>query len=140
AAAAHFSALPLVRRLGERPAAPHGLRAAPVVLRLRSDMQVAALQRQVEAVGLIFTVLKKGHQEGGMIFVKWVEGRDIRLFTERLVGERRAWVNVGGQPMDESTADGLLDRESQFDTDLWCVEVLGSFAHVEKMLDPVDEE
>lgn len=107
--------------------------------RLRSDLQVSALQRTVEAEGLIFTVLHKGHEEGGMIFIKWVEGREARLFSERTVGDERRWVERGDAPMAEAEANMAIAQERSFDPDLWAVEVMGNFTAADRILSPAEQ-
>ena len=106
--------------------------------RLRSDIQVQALQRRAEGEGLVFTVLHHGHDEGGLIFIKWVEGRRARLFTERTVGDERRWVAKGPEA-DERDADQRLAKERDFDPDLWVVEIMGRFGAADALLDPADE-
>lgn len=108
-----------------------------MVQRLRSDLQVAAIQRAVEAEGLIFTVLHKGHEEGGLIHVKWVEGRMAQLFQERTVADERRWVASRPAPAMEAEVDGMIAGERDFDPDLWAVEVLGPLHAAERILRPV---
>lgn len=104
--------------------------------RLRSDLQVSALQRQVEAEGLFFAVLARGHEEGGLIYIKWVEGRSAQIFTEETVDDARRWVRRGADDMAEGEANLFLDGERSFDPDLWVVEVSGPFAAAQRLLDP----
>ncbi|GGY53114.1 DUF1491 family protein [Parvularcula lutaonensis] len=107
--------------------------------RLRSDVQVSALQRAVEAEGLMFAVLHKGHEEGGMIFVKWVEGREAVLFTEQTIDNERRWVRRGESVVPEAEANAIIASEREFDPDLWAVEVMGSFEKAERILNPADQ-
>lgn len=105
--------------------------------RLRSDLQVSALQRTAEGEGLIFTVLKKGHEEGGMILLKWVEGREARLFAEGSVGDDRGWIARGEEPVPEYEANETIRSEESFDPDLWVVEVMGSFDGIARLMNPL---
>lgn len=99
---------------------------------------MAALQRRVEAAGLMFTVLRRGHEEGGLIFIKWVDGREATLFTEATVNDARRWVVRGGTAPEFEINERVAKDES-FDPDLWVVEILGSSAHVAAILDPVSD-
>lgn len=104
--------------------------------RLRSDIQVSALQRQVEARGLVLTVLSHGHDEGGLLFVKWVEGREAKVFAEGRVGDGRGWL-TRRDACPERDADAFLESERAFDPDLWVLEVLGPFGAAEDILYPL---
>lgn len=104
--------------------------------RLRSDLQVSALRRVVEAEGLIFTVLHKGHEEGGMLFVQWTEGSHSLVFAEEAIGDTRGWRQRTGDPVPEADASEFIRQERAFDPDLWALEVLGPFAAAERILSP----
>lgn len=108
-----------------------------MVPRLKSQLQVAALQRQAEGLGLMFAVLDRGHDEGGLIYIKWVTGRDAQLFSERTVGDERRWVLIGEGA--EAEINLKLSGEKDFDPDLWAVEILGDKAHVERLLHPLTD-
>ena len=110
-----------------------------MVLRLRSDVQASALQRQAEAEGCFFSVLHRGHEEGGLLFIKWVDGRDVGLFCERTVGDTRRWAQRGGLPMAEAEANQILESERSFDPDLWVIEVEGRLETAERLLDPIED-
>lgn len=85
-------------------------------------------------------VLHRGHDEGGMIFVKWVAGRQTLLFTERTVGEERRWVRLTPEPMPESDANLRIGSERDFDPDLWALEIMGPFESADEVLRPVSED
>jgi len=103
--------------------------------RLRSHLQVAALQRHAESLGLMFAVLDRGHDEGGLIYVKWVEGRDALLLTERAVSDQRRWVQIAAG--FEAEVNAKIASERDFDPDLWAVEIMGSRQHTKTVLDPL---
>ncbi|MEM9284849.1 MAG: DUF1491 family protein [Pseudomonadota bacterium] len=107
------------------------------MMRLRSDIQVAAIGRQAEAVGLIYTVIHKGHAEGGMIFVKWLDGRDVFAFAETQADGVLGWRRMTPEPVPEPEADRLFEQERSFDPDLWVIEVVGSARHQEAILTPI---
>ena len=103
--------------------------------RLKSHLQVAALQRHAESLGLMFAVLDRGHDEGGLIYIKWVVGRDAILFSERAVGDERRWVQIAEG--FEAEVNAKIASERDFDPDLWAVEIMGDRQHSEVLLDPV---
>ncbi|NRA28665.1 MAG: DUF1491 family protein [Parvularculaceae bacterium] len=105
-------------------------------MRLRSDLLVSAVQRQAEAAGCFVSVLTKGHESGGMIFIKWVEGRQVKLFTEGSSAEGRVWLARTPEPQPEAEANAILDSERSFDPDLWIVEVEGPFSVANEILSP----
>ncbi|MEO1658912.1 MAG: DUF1491 family protein [Pseudomonadota bacterium] len=106
-------------------------------MRLRSDIQVAAIGRQAEAAGLIYAVIHKGHAEGGMIFIKWLDGREVFGFAETQTDGASAWRRMTATPVAEAEIDHLLEQERSFDPDLWVVEVIGSARHQETILTPI---
>lgn len=110
-----------------------------MALRLRSDVQVSGLQRQAESEGLFFSVLHRGHEEGGLIFIKWVEGRSAKLFCEQTVGDERRWVCRTSEKIPEAELNQMLTSEQSFDPDLWVVEIMGRFEAAAGMLNPVED-
>lgn len=106
-------------------------------MRLRSDIQVAAIGRQAEAAGLIYTVIHKGHAEGGMIFVKWLDGREVSAFAETQLDGVPGWRRMTALPVSEAEADKLFDQERSFDPDLWVIEVVGAARYQEAILTPI---
>ncbi len=104
--------------------------------RLRSDLQVAALKRLTEADGLMFMVLHKGHEEAGIIFVKWLDGRAAHVYAEGQTNGDRGWIKKTGAPVEEAEADRLLAQEQAFDPDLWVVEVIGRLDLAPRFLGP----
>lgn len=106
-------------------------------MRLRSDIQVAAIGRQAEAAGLIYTVIFKGHAEGGMIFVKWLVGREVYAFAETQLDGEPGWRRMTALPVSEAEADQLFDQERSFDPDLWVIEIMGAAHHQEAILTPI---
>ncbi|MEM7739355.1 MAG: DUF1491 family protein [Pseudomonadota bacterium] len=105
--------------------------------RLRSDIQVAALGRQAVARGLIYTVIQKGHAEGGIICIKWLAGRQVTLLTEAQHDGDRGWRRMSPNPLPEDEADRLLAQERSFDPDLWVVEFVGGAEHIDTLLSPI---
>lgn len=97
---------------------------------------MAALQRQAEAAGCYMSVLTKGHETGGMIFVKWVEGRQVMIFTEGSTTDGRIWMARTAEPQAEFEANATLDSERSFDPDLWIVEIEGPLMAAKDILSP----
>lgn len=83
----------------------------------------------------MFTVLRHGHDEGGLIFIKWVDGREATLFTEQTVADARRWVRRGATA-PETEVNERVRKEEAFDPDLWVVEVLGKGTQIAAILDP----
>ncbi|MEO1042144.1 MAG: DUF1491 family protein [Pseudomonadota bacterium] len=105
--------------------------------RLRSDIQVAGLGRHAETLGLIYTVIHKGHAEGGMIFVKWLDGRDVTLLTETQKNGTRGWRLMTAAPLPEGEANQRLEQERSFDPDLWVMEIVGAAKHIATVFSPI---
>jgi hypothetical protein len=105
-------------------------------LRLRSDVQVSAMQRSAASAGLFFAVLDKGHEEGGLIYVQWRDGAELSLLTERKVEGSRVWSFVLDRA-EEALVRERLASERSFDPDLWVVEVEGPLAEAERVLQPL---
>ncbi|MEM1381300.1 MAG: DUF1491 family protein [Pseudomonadota bacterium] len=109
-----------------------------MVIRLRSDVIVSGLQRQCEAAGLMFMVLDRGHEEGGLVLIKWIDGTAVQIFREGTVNDRRRWTTRGA-PIPEADAATILAKERGFDADAWVLEVIGPMAKADKILEPVAE-
>jgi len=108
-------------------------------VRLRSDLLVSAIQRQAEAAGCFVSVLTKGHDVGGMVFIKWVQGREAKVFSERAMDDGRAWVTRHAEPVAEFEANATLESERSFDPDLWIVEIEGAFRIADEILETVKD-
>lgn len=98
--------------------------------RLRTDIWVAALIRQVETTGALVTVVKKGAVEAGTVFLI-VDGGDG---TGDLYGPAPQSIFDTDRPTDrvfiqlaaQSTLPDLetrLSSEKRFDPDLWIIEI-----------------
>ncbi len=97
--------------------------------RLRADIVVAALLRQVQGDGGFGAVVKRGEAQAGAIHILVrVAQRQCRHFVpanqsaygderldERLFEER--------EPLDDADLDAFLQRESRFDPDFWVLEL-----------------
>jgi hypothetical protein len=109
--------------------------------RLRSDIRVAALRRTAEADGLMAAIARKGHEEAGVVFVKWVEGRTAWLFTETTTATGSAWRRLSpedGEP--EFEVNARIGNEASFDPDLWVVELSGPIGKRDRHIDPLTDD
>ena len=100
------------------------------MIRVRTDYWVGALCRRVVAAGSFATVVCKGAEEAGAVFVlvNRLDG------TFDLYGPApQAWLDEAG-PLERSFSgllagvsqaqvDERMEQERRFDTDLWLVEV-----------------
>jgi len=98
--------------------------------RLRTDIWVAALIRQVETTGAFVTVVKKGAVEAGTVFLI-VDGGDG---TGDLYGPAPQSIFDTDRPADRvfsqlaagatlADLETRLSSERRFDPDLWIVEI-----------------
>ncbi|MEE4210176.1 MAG: DUF1491 family protein [Parvularcula sp.] len=109
--------------------------------RLRSDFRVSALRRTAEADGLMAMIDRKGHEEAGIVFVKWVDGRKAWLFTETSTETGMAWRALSPKDgEDEPDVNRRLASEAEFDPDLWVVELSGPIAKLDRHLEPLTED
>src|SRR5436190_24035682 len=98
-------------------------------MRLKSEIWVQALLRKCNAEGKFCTVMTKGSEEAGAIFVvvNRLDGRFHLFgpapgpaFDEN--GDRR-FIEELPFPASEADVAALLARRKKFDSDLWIVEV-----------------
>ena len=102
-------------------------------MRLRSDIWVAAYLRRCAAEGASAVLRRRGSQEAGAIFVKIdrlngeaaVFGPAPQSLTFDLApGVDRLFTRLHkAEWIDPAEADRRLEREIEFDPDLWIVEV-----------------
>ena len=92
---------------------------------LSSDVWVAGLIRNAEIGGAFATVSRKGDARAGTVIVKVfnTSDRSARLYSEAFGPDgERLWM----QPVEsafESELDAYLQRQIQYDPDLWIVEI-----------------
>lgn len=100
-------------------------------MRLKSAIFVSALIRRCQVEGAFATLVRKGAEEAGAIFVKVVRlDRTAALygpapqtaFDESFPADRKFSVLVApGSP--EADADARIAREAKFDPDIFVVEI-----------------
>jgi hypothetical protein len=98
-------------------------------MRLKSQIWVSAYLRQCSAAGIFAVVARRGDPSAGAIFIKLLaEGERTRLFVPAPQmlsenGERKWMAARGGDWLAEAEADAIIEREAEFDSDLWVVAV-----------------
>jgi hypothetical protein len=101
-------------------------------MRLRSDIFVSALLRRLFARGDFAAVERKGSEASGAIFIRqrFRDGLETlfapapqSFFEDEGSGSRLFEVRLERQ--DAEVIRAMLDRELNFDTDLWIVELEG---------------
>lgn len=92
-------------------------------MRLKTHVTASAILRQAQGMGLFATVVHKGDPDGGVLWIKVLDGREAALWAERYEGGF-APRTEGFVP--EAAADEVVARERDFDRDLWLIEVEGA--------------
>ena len=93
--------------------------------RLRSEIRVSAHLRRCAAAGVFAAIVKKGDADAGAIAVKiYLQSNRAILFVESYAEDgAHEWRNVFDGETDEAAIDAYLQKEIQFDPDLWIVEI-----------------
>jgi hypothetical protein len=99
-------------------------------MRLKSSIWVKAYVRRCQVAGVSAYIVRHGDDDAGAIFIRInrLDGSSD-LFGPAPAGLadlnlERQWMRHGkGDPLPDSKADGILEREIRFDSDLWIVEV-----------------
>ena len=92
---------------------------------LSTDLWVSALIRRAELAGAFATVARKGDARAGTVIVKAFDtsSRRARLYSEAFGPDgERLWMQPVESEM-ESELDEYLARQTQYDPDLWIVEI-----------------
>ncbi len=94
-------------------------------LRLKSHLRASAIVRRAHGAGAFAAIVKRGDDDAGALYVKvrinsdrcglWIDGRDES-------GETR-WRNPFDEASPETEIDAWLEREAEFDSDLWVIEI-----------------
>jgi len=99
-------------------------------MRLKSSIFVSAMFRQVNAAGGFSTVLNKGAEEAGAIFIAHVKAAGMidfygpapqAVFDDAGSGERMFELLATDQP--QTAIATLIESQLKFDTDCWVVEL-----------------
>jgi len=99
-------------------------------MRLKSEIWVKAYLRRCAGQGAMGVVLRHGDDDAGAIHIKVLRGDgQASVFQPAPAGfdevaEDRRWVqSFKGAFVPETEAQRLLDREAEFDSDAWIVEI-----------------
>lgn len=95
------------------------------MIRLRTDLYIAALRQRATQAGAFVTIARKGDEDAGIIAVKIYGrgGRASALIETRDEDYAMAWRRLTDDMVAEKDVDSALAREASFDPDLWVVEI-----------------
>lgn len=95
------------------------------MIRIKTEIQVSAWLRRCQADGAFAAVLRKGDADAGLVAIRvYQPGAPVRVYMEtRDMEGEKAWRDITAGGCDEAEADRLLKRETDFDRDMWIVEV-----------------
>ncbi len=114
-------------------------------MRVKSEIFVSALIRRAFAAGDFAAVEAKGAEEAGAIFIRqrYRDGLETvyapapqNVFDEGEAALRRRF-EIRLERVESSEADALLEREKNFDPDLWILEL--DAANVADLIDVISE-
>lgn len=103
-----------------------GRRDSEQIMNLKTEISAQALIRRARGAGAAAYVMRKGDPDAGLIYVKVarLDGRaDLYTPTRDLDGNRAYRRALGEDPKPEAEADAMIARETEFDPDLWVIEV-----------------
>ena len=96
-------------------------------MRLRSDMFVAALIRQVQVAGGHGAVVRKGFDAAGAVHVEWRWRGEVGLFSPApqmmVESDERAFMRTDAR--SEMEVSERMASERRFDEEAWHVEIEG---------------
>jgi hypothetical protein len=95
------------------------------VPRLRAGIFVRALIRRAEVAGAYASVVRKGIEESGAIFLKILRpDRSSMVLSQARRGEGDlVWLKPLGDTASEEQARVYFDKQIKFDPDIWIVEI-----------------
>lgn len=101
------------------------------MVQLTSGIWVAAHIRLCTARGAFATVVRRGHEEAGVIYVivrhapsaNHPTGAQSLFLQERDADGYLRWQAAYGDPQAEDVVDARLAREAKRDPDLWVIEI-----------------
>ncbi|MCB1386544.1 MAG: DUF1491 family protein [Nitratireductor sp.] len=98
-------------------------------MRLKSSIFVSALMRREQAEGAFATILRKGAEEGGTVYIVHLkpQGADVYAPAPQLfIGETNPFERYFEQRLDAAdpaAVSDYLDKQVRFDSDCWIVEI-----------------
>lgn len=93
--------------------------------RLPTELWVMAHLRAANVQGVTMTVVHRGDPSRGTVLLKINRlDRSFRVLSQVRQDNRLAWLRATGpDPVEEPVADGYIERQLRFDSDLWVIEV-----------------
>lgn len=94
--------------------------------RLRTNIWIQAVLWRCSAAGVVATIVRRGDADAGAVLVKMNRlGGGFEVLTQtRLTNGSLIWTKGTGQvPVDETTADAYIARQTKYDPDLWIIEI-----------------
>jgi len=108
----------------------HAKHSIPIIMRVRSELWVAAYLRERRALGVMASLVRRGDPDGGAIYVKVADMRGGALLfgpappsMSDVVDASQLFAEILGQGKSEAEVDTYCQREIGFDPDLWLLEV-----------------
>lgn len=95
-------------------------------MRLRAGIFASSIVRRAMGAGAYAAVARKGHDEGGAIFVKvnLLNGLAFVLAPAPGLDGERKWLRATGpDPVADADAESYLARQAARDPDCWVIEV-----------------
>jgi hypothetical protein len=95
-------------------------------MRLRAGLFASSILRRAMGAGAYAAVARKGHDEGGAVFVKvnLLNGRAFVLSPAPSLEAERTWLRgTGPDPVPDAEAEAYLARQIARDPDCWVIEV-----------------
>jgi hypothetical protein len=95
-------------------------------MRLKASIFASSIVRRAMGAGAYAAVARKGHEEGGAVFVKvnLLNGTAFVLTPAPGLGEERTWLRgTGPAPISDADAETYLARQITRDPDCWVIEV-----------------
>ena len=98
-------------------------------MRLLSKLWVSAFLRRVNGAGAQAVLTRRGEESAGAIYIKVTRlDGTAELFSPALSMDMsgsydRCWQSEFGEVRPEAEIDGFLSSQSQFDSDIWIIEI-----------------
>ncbi len=99
-------------------------------MRIKAELWAKAYIRRCSSNGVPAVIARRGQSDGGAIFIKInALNGNVALYGPAPAGldgssDNRLWILcMGGDTVAEADADSYLLRQSEFDPDIWIIEV-----------------
>ena len=94
--------------------------------RLKANIWIKAQLRFLDLRCIPAVISRRGDPDAGAIFIKLINGRGQAMVLSPGFGRdgERGWTRgTGSEPVPETEADAYLDRQADFDPDIWVLEI-----------------